>query len=391
MKRLTTTIVAIRDDRLTRVDFEGRAEEPAFIREEPRTPGTDMAEGVRDALDLGGRAGARVWVLCDEVFRQSVAMPIAQTRGMSASEIATALAYEVQPFSDLSPAEAAVGYRIVAEAEGARKYDVVACRAATRLAIRDLVRRRGGALAGMAHPDDLPALPDARANESEEERRRRWSQWRQALESAAKRIAIIAPPAPEKTAALPIAVGTFLGLCALGLCFFHGRRTAVREAAQRAELAAARRESEKARKLEHANDELRKTIAARRASEQARKEALAEVAWARRALPDFLRELARAAGQAATVRGIRHDGPGALIVHGVGLTSGGVDRLAAELADTLRGAGWTIVLHEKQAEGLLRDAGPWRFTLRAESGHALARREEPIAGSVRGTGEESWP
>ena len=111
-KRASTTAIAVLAGRVVRADFDG-APNAAAARfwQAPRKPGAGLPESVRQALALGGLAGGRVWVLAEDFWAQSLSLPTAQTDRLAPQELADALAFEVEPFSNLPPGETAVGVR----------------------------------------------------------------------------------------------------------------------------------------------------------------------------------------------------------------------------------------------------------------------------------------
>lgn len=156
-RRAFSTMVAIAAGRVIRADFEGGpGEEPARLWQASRKPGTETAEAVRAALALGGACGGTVWVLCDDFWAQSLALPAAQTDRLAPQELADALAFEVEPFSNQPPGETAVGLHAGKPVDGTTLYWVVECPRTDLADLQEIVSRAGGRLSGATHPGGLP-------------------------------------------------------------------------------------------------------------------------------------------------------------------------------------------------------------------------------------------
>lgn len=156
-KRVQATVVVVLAGRVARADFDGAPDGmPARIWQAPRKPGAGLPESVRLALAMGGLSGARTWVLAEDFWAQSLALPTAQTDRLAPQELADALAFEVEPFSNLPPGETAVGVRSGKPADGATPHWVVECPRADLAAIQEIAARAGSRLAGASHPGGLP-------------------------------------------------------------------------------------------------------------------------------------------------------------------------------------------------------------------------------------------
>ena len=170
-KRAPTTVIAVLAARVVRADFDGAPDAAAArVWQAPRKPGAGLPESARQALALGGLAGARVWVLAEDFWAQSLSLPTAQTDRLAPRELADALAFEVEPFSNLPPGETAVGVRGGKPAAGFTPYWVVEGTHAEMAMLQEIAARAGGRLAGASHPGGLP-LPLGEAHAAQPWRR----------------------------------------------------------------------------------------------------------------------------------------------------------------------------------------------------------------------------
>ena len=156
-KHATSTVIVALAARVVRADFAGAPNAAAArIWQAPRKPGSGLPEAVRQALALGGWAGARVWVLAEDFWAQSLSLPTAQTDRLAPQELADALAFEVEPFSNLPPGETVVGVRGGKPENGSTPFWVVEGARTELVALQEIVARAGGQFGGASHPGGLP-------------------------------------------------------------------------------------------------------------------------------------------------------------------------------------------------------------------------------------------
>jgi hypothetical protein len=154
--RNAATVIVATAQRLIRADFSDQVTGPAKAWNSSRVPASSTPEAVRAALALGGRPMRRVLVLCEDFWCQPVTLSAAQTSRLSKQEEAQALGFEVEPFSNISPLEATVGFRVTRQSNGISLYWVVECLDSELSAIRAEVERAGSRLVGVSHPGGLP-------------------------------------------------------------------------------------------------------------------------------------------------------------------------------------------------------------------------------------------
>ena len=357
MKRAaTSTLILVTAARIARADSGGACITAA------RPVGSSVGEAARAALALGGKAEA-VWVLCDDVFAQRVALSPAQVAGLTPDQLRRALSFEVEPFSGIPIAESVTGFH--RSGEGA--FDVIELPRADRDAIQRAASDAGGKLAGIAHPGTVPgddALPAWLAGMLPR------------LQSGA--LPLITPPAPAPSPNRFLIAGLVLEAVALLLLFtLAGWNTVQRKTLERrnAELTAASRELEDASKQTAAL----KAELASLLKEQAQRE---RVIVRRGSLLALLNGLAATRAEDVVVRGIQADGPSSLIVSGLSLEADAVDEMSIVLTQSLRAAGWTAQPRNKTGKRHLPSGGPWEFSLTLT--HEESSRAQTIQISQRG-------
>jgi hypothetical protein len=103
-------------------------------------------------------------VISESCFRQQVNLPLTQVAGLSDTEIASALAFEIEPFSGISRAEGEMAWRLKSDASSNRRiYDVIQIRKS------DLARVVARAKSEKKKIKGITASPDFSAGETLEE------------------------------------------------------------------------------------------------------------------------------------------------------------------------------------------------------------------------------
>ena len=436
-KHAPSTLIVALAARVVRADFDG-APNAAAARfwQAPRKPGAGLPESVRQALALGGLAGGRVWVLAEDFWAQSLSLPTAQTDRLAPQELADALAFEVEPFSNLPPGETVVGVRAGKPADGTTPYWVVECARFELAALQETVARAGGRLAGASHPGGLPlplgethaAQPwrrvekwqggwiattgDGRGGASvlslatsqvgatlsdwtgaaeclapeagawkhllaegrfrcalaldDEAALRGWlAAWARCLDGGADRPALLAAPALPTPFARYVKVGAVAAAATLALCLLHAAAAHFLHGRAARKVDALRESVARIERVERENAASQKEIADLRNKRREYREAAELLARQRLAFPLLLRSLAETRPPDVVVRELRREGDGLVRLAGLGMTPDAVDEWAERLSEALRPGGWVVAPAGKTAQGLLDDAGPWHFILRA--------------------------
>ena len=436
-KQSPSTLIVALAARVVRADFDGAPNAAAArIEQAPRKPGAGLPEAVRQALALGGLAGARVWVLAEDFWAQSLSLPTAQTDRLAPQELADALAFEVEPFSNLPPGETVVGVRGGKPADGSTPFWVVECARAEWAALQEIVARAGGRLVGASHPGGLP-LPLGDAHAAQPWRRvenwqsgwlaatgdgrggvavqslatsqlgetladwtgateglapeagawkhlpvagrircalaldddvalRRWlAAWRRCFDGATDRPALLSAPALPAPFARCVKVGAVAAAATLALCLLHAAAAHVVHARAARHVDALRESVARIERAERENSARRQEIEDLRNTKREYQAAAELLARQRQAFPLLLRSLATVCAPDVVVRELRRESDGCIRIAGLGMTPPAVDDWAERLGEALRPGGWGVAPTEKTAQGILDDAGPWHFVLRA--------------------------
>jgi hypothetical protein len=155
------TIVALLPDRLVRADFSSaRAEAPSQFAVRERPDLDDQASMVEIALSLVAKRPGRTFVLASEIWTHTLAMPLANLRGIAPEEVRQMLAFDAEPLSNLSAFEAATGVQALGDSGGTRSFRITQVGAQIRDQIDDAVRAAGGKFAGLLHPAGVPQAID---------------------------------------------------------------------------------------------------------------------------------------------------------------------------------------------------------------------------------------
>ena len=151
------TILCITADRLVRADFDRAADPAGFaITVRPRPAIDDLPGLVETTIRLRSDLGKRVWVLSSDIFLQ-IADLTSAPGALDDDELRRALAFELEPLSNISGLDSLVGYAPLASDTGHAAFLVSQISRSEAERICEVVRRAGGQLAGIAHPAGVPA------------------------------------------------------------------------------------------------------------------------------------------------------------------------------------------------------------------------------------------
>jgi len=162
----TTTLVVVTRDRVVRAEFRARSAKPAaiIVRERPETD--DPVAAVVTGLGGERRTPGRVFILSSDVWTRTLRVPALNLKSLSTAELQQSLAFEAEPLSGLSPADAATAVVTLGETHGMGDAWIGQLSAATLAEIDEVVRGAGGKLAGVLHPAGVPvALNLGQTNE----------------------------------------------------------------------------------------------------------------------------------------------------------------------------------------------------------------------------------
>ena len=151
--RAQFTILSIHAGFIARADFSG-SPRPALIKVWRQSRPTDLSfpDLVQAALQLGPRCAPRVWVLSEDVWTQTLAMPTATISGLDDVQLIRAFAFESEPLSGIAGTEAAIGYSPVERTDEFRTFCISSIETAVRDQVQAVVRKAGAKLAAILHP-----------------------------------------------------------------------------------------------------------------------------------------------------------------------------------------------------------------------------------------------
>ncbi|TVP99683.1 MAG: hypothetical protein EA381_09335 [Planctomycetaceae bacterium] len=153
-RRQSSTILLLTAERIVRADFSGGR--LTVLRQQPRPDADDLAMLVDSALRLGGKCRRTVWVLTTDVWVQAVPLESGATRGVSATELTQALAFEAESLSGIGAFESVLAHRSL-ESDGFHRHFWVVQMPLWQLEqVDEAIGEHGGRLGGITHPAGLP-------------------------------------------------------------------------------------------------------------------------------------------------------------------------------------------------------------------------------------------
>ena len=304
----------------------------------PSAVGRSSSEVVEASLKaLRPRRREKLLFLSASLFRQHVLLPKVQTDGLSSAEMASSLAFEVEPFSNLSRETGILAYRALPEDDGSRGvWDVLQISRDELTKIHRAVKEAGCVLCGVA------GLPDG------------WDFRRQAVSAAQAGevvgqfasgtvpFPVIEPPHKGAMSKNPFAIAAvscvvLVLVCAIDYGILSSR-------VSRLAPVAAEREQ-----LSYANATLTSQIGAKEAAIRAREQqredhekakgdlAVLESAWG-----EALASMAGLFGEDAVITSIRSDENFRAVVEGVGATYKDVGDRFVLLSEPFSKSGWKL-------------------------------------------------
>ncbi len=338
MKAAPTTFILVTANRVARADFDG---DLRLAKSAPRPPA--VADAIRAALALGGKAARETWVLSADIWSQEVKLNSAQVAGLSQEQIGRALSFEVEPFSGIPVMESATGFRDA----GDGMFKVAQMPRAELGTIARAVAGAGGRLAGVAHPGAAPVDDEALLE---------W--WPRQPERIAAGPVVMPPeaePSPRRffLAALVMEAAALIIL----VLIFAWMGNRFRDLQKRNEdFTAASRELDA---VNRSGDALRRQLASLEKQDKQRE----HVHSRRGAVLALLNTLAQIRTDDIVVRGLTAEGPSSMVVSGLSLEAGAVDELSILLTGQLRGAGWIAQPRSKTGRKHMPNGGPWEFAV----------------------------
>lgn len=302
--------------------------------------------------------GAKVLVVSDEFFAQTVRLQSQQIMGLGEAELKSVLAFEVEPFSSIPVADALTAFSEKSSANGFVTYNVLQLAKHDARKIAKTVTAHRARLFGIAHTDTRFDTADKRHIQSE----------LIAIENAAVEtppgIPLIVYGHENRARNLLIAVGAALTLVALSVCgylYFDQRDELATLKATYEDL---RSQQELNRGLKKSVDDLRKKIAALEKTADAPTDSATRTKIAK-AWPVLFDALSASFADAAVIRTVTECAQYDIRVEAYAATNEGAEATMAKLAELTADAGWHIIPERIASVSGMPTRGPWRFTFRA--------------------------
>jgi hypothetical protein len=150
--RPAMTILLLTRHMIARADF-ARDHTLRKLWSQPRPDVQEWPTLVEIALALGPKPGAKTYVLCSDLWTQTLSLPNIAKMGMAADELAGALNFEAESLSGQSAFESSVAVQALPAGNG---YWIVQPRTADFEQADHIVHHAGSRLAGLGHPGGLP-------------------------------------------------------------------------------------------------------------------------------------------------------------------------------------------------------------------------------------------
>lgn len=152
-----TTVILICSDRIARMDFGAMPRmAPVHRWQAQRLAAQAMEHAIDSALSSGGRCGRNVWVLCEDLWTQTLTLPAAAVAGLGEAQLRGALAFELESLSGVGAAESELAYVPGGSEAGGEAFWVTQASKGDVLGIQNAVAAAGGRLRSICHPAGLP-------------------------------------------------------------------------------------------------------------------------------------------------------------------------------------------------------------------------------------------
>jgi len=151
----TLTLLLIDRDLLVRADFAGI--EPAGLWPQKRPAVDEFGLLVEAAVNLGPRPARKIWVLSSDLWTQTLSVPLVKVDRLTDSDLAQALAFEVEELSGVPGLESVLAPVRMVDEGGQRTFWISQAPLEQLHQAEDAVQRAGGRLVGLCHPAGLPS------------------------------------------------------------------------------------------------------------------------------------------------------------------------------------------------------------------------------------------
>ena len=150
-------MILILSDRTARADFgPASAAEPIFSWQSERLAGQTIVHSAEAALAAGPRCGKNVWVLCEDLWTQTLTLAAPAVAGLSEQHLRLVLAFELESLSGLAAGDAQLGYTACARDADEATFWVTQIPKSDHQQIQQAIQSAGGRMRGICHPAGLP-------------------------------------------------------------------------------------------------------------------------------------------------------------------------------------------------------------------------------------------
>ena len=156
MSRPATTLLTITFDFLARADVSAQGQVLKVWRQ-PRRSDSSLGDLVETAIKLAPGLGRNVWILCEDLWTQVLALPGNAVAGLNDDDLARAFSFESEPLSGITAVNAVLGFARAEQTDDLQAFRITATDLETRAQMQQAVRRHGGKLAGLVHPAGVAA------------------------------------------------------------------------------------------------------------------------------------------------------------------------------------------------------------------------------------------
>lgn len=369
-KKGSLTILVVLADQLLRADLDRGTVTPLIYRT-ARAADDDFGADVKAAIAAGKGSVSRVLILSEECWRQTIRLATAQVHGLNEEEIAQALQFEAEPFSNMAPQESMAGYVEISAGIGGKSFFMVEMPNSAVVAAQAEVRKAGGRLIGITHP----ALAEADRSNTEarlpdfddEHSLQTWLLlWAGSIEGERDSVALIVPPPIVASTQKLVAFGVVLWILATLICFGISSVVKKQNFSLKNKLATLKAVDAQIAQGERDCSAISANIEELKQKKQAHEEAFSLIQNRRKALLEMLRTLAEERPENLVIQSIQDDGGWSMQIAGLAVTTDAPDHLMAKMSELLADRGWNIQPQLKQVQGGYGDGGAWKFVIKAD-------------------------
>jgi hypothetical protein len=147
------TLLLITRERLVRADFtSGSAPVLKDLQQRSRPESDDLEMLVDTAIRMGKKRLGKVFVLCSDLWIQTLHMQADMARGLEEQDLARALSFEAEPLSGISAIDSQAGVATIASTGQQGDFWLIQVPNSQVAQVDDVIHEAGGKLHGLLHP-----------------------------------------------------------------------------------------------------------------------------------------------------------------------------------------------------------------------------------------------